>query len=265
MTWSCRPLGVVPLDRPAGWLLNLTMLQGFLGQPNVLGVFWTLHFELLIYAACSLFFALGALGRPAQLAWLVLALYFVEGIMRPLLVGKPFLIGGRMFFYLAPFIGATFERFTSGALEGRSLLRLLGALVLGVCIVWALNSWLYPVEHGTRLNAWRLFGNWLIAYGGFALLVLARSWFKPPPLAWMGQVSYSIYLLHLLVLALLIPTQWPAWLLMPALAGGTLALAAVSFKLVENPGIGLGRALEKKWLHGRVALVPVMARQTVAA
>jgi peptidoglycan/LPS O-acetylase OafA/YrhL len=266
ITWSGRPLGGVPLDRPATWLLNVTMLQGFLGQPHVLGVFWTLHLELVIYAACSLLFALGLLSRPALLAWVVLALYVVEGVfLRPLIVGKPFLIGGRMFFYLAPFIGAAFERFNSGALARGSLLRLLGGIFLGVSTICAVNTLMFPQEHGTHPRVWRLLGNWLIAYGGFGLLLAARTWFKPRPLAWMGQVSYSMYLLHLMVLALLMPTRWPAWLFLPALTGATLAVSAASFKWVENPGIVLGRALEWRWLPRRAPAVAMVEGRAAAA
>lgn len=47
----------VSLEKPGVWLVNLTMLQGFLNRPNVLGVFWTLHLELVIYIACSILFS----------------------------------------------------------------------------------------------------------------------------------------------------------------------------------------------------------------
>jgi peptidoglycan/LPS O-acetylase OafA/YrhL len=237
----------VTLGRPGAWLANFTMLQGFIGQPNVLGVFWTLQVELIIYAMCSILHALGLLERPALLTWLVLAFFVVEGgILRPLLAGKPFFIGGRMFYYLAPLVGAVFERYVSGRVRRGPLVRLLLGLILGVSIIWTVNTLALPADRRHH-QVWRLLGNWLIAFGGFALLVAARQRYQPPQLAWIGRVSYSIYLLHILVLALLMPTHWPAWLFLPALAGMTLALSALTFKLVEQPGIALGRALERRW------------------
>jgi peptidoglycan/LPS O-acetylase OafA/YrhL len=265
--FTAVPVGGVPLDQPGNWLMNLTMLQGFTGHPHVLGVFWTLHFELMIYAACSVFGALRLLNRPTTLALVVLAIYFVDGVQRPLLTGKPFFIGGRMFFYLAPFYGATFESYVSGRLGKRRLLCFLAVFALAVTTIWAVNRELLEAESGRHSQIWRLLGNWLIAYGGFALLVAGRQRFHPAMLAWAGRVSYSVYLVHPLVLAPLMLTGMPGWLFLPALFAGTLALSALTFKLVEDPGIRLGRALEKRWWRPRtlVTLPTAPERKPLAA
>jgi peptidoglycan/LPS O-acetylase OafA/YrhL len=55
-----------------------------------------------------------------------------------------------------------------------------------------------------------------------------------------------LYLLHPLVLALLAPAAWPIWEFLPTLLGGSLLLATVTFRLVEVPGIALGRMLERR-------------------
>jgi len=52
-------------------LLNLTMLQGLLGVPDVMGLYWTLRIELLFYGACVVLFSLRLLHQPR---WLVVGL-----------------------------------------------------------------------------------------------------------------------------------------------------------------------------------------------
>src|SRR5262249_12891213 len=52
-----RPLAI-RLDDGTSWLANLTMCQGFLRRPDAWGVYWTLQLELVIYATCSLLFAI---------------------------------------------------------------------------------------------------------------------------------------------------------------------------------------------------------------
>jgi peptidoglycan/LPS O-acetylase OafA/YrhL len=65
--------------------------------------------------------------------------------------------------------------------------------------------------------------------------------------AFLGLVSYGIYLWHQIVIDVLIDaTAWkvfraPFSLLAPTVALLTVALAAVSYRLVEQPSIALGR------------------------
>ncbi len=72
----------------------------------------------------------------------------------------------------------------------------------------------------------------------------------------LGEISYSIYLCHGLVLYLVFTTSFPAFLntisfdqalwLLPATAIAVSAVSALTFVLVERPGISLGKSLGKK-------------------
>ncbi len=64
-------------DFPIGdVLLNLTMLQGFIGHPDISGVFWTLQIELSFYFLCVLLFSCGLMQRrgPLAVSFLIAAL-----------------------------------------------------------------------------------------------------------------------------------------------------------------------------------------------
>jgi peptidoglycan/LPS O-acetylase OafA/YrhL len=63
----------VKLSDTASWLSNLVLAQGCLNRPNVWEVFWTLPYELMIYAACSVLFLFGLMrrvgGAPSSPCW----------------------------------------------------------------------------------------------------------------------------------------------------------------------------------------------------
>lgn len=72
-----------------------------------------------------------------------------------------------------------------------------------------------------------------------------------PPLQWLGKVSYSVYLSHMLVLTGVLSLLWPlglgAWafslLLLFATLAGTLVASALSYRLIEKPAQDLGKRL----------------------
>jgi peptidoglycan/LPS O-acetylase OafA/YrhL len=89
----------------------------------------------------------------------------------------------------------------------------------------------------------------------------------PAALTWLGQISYSLYLLHAVVLSLLpriipdLPSHRPAVRVAAGLAYLTvvLALAWLSYRLVEVPGQALGRRLAAR-LAPRPALIVATQR-----
>src|SRR5262249_6742044 len=139
------PLGVAPDDR-ANWLLNLTMLQRFCGRPDVWGVFWTLQLELVIYAACSVFFVTGLLRRWQWIVGVAIVGYLVLGLERPLIEAKPLGIGGQRFLYFTPLIGLVAQRYVAGMVSRRATYGIVAAHVLSVVAVWCVNRALFPSQ-----------------------------------------------------------------------------------------------------------------------
>jgi len=247
--YGCYLAGIPgPATRhPGDWLLNLTMLQGFVNHPHVWPVFWTLQLELVIYAACSLLFAARLLSRAGWLAGLVLAAYALLGVFRPLLEGAPFAINGPRTLYFAPLMGLVAQRWWAGRLPTSRLATLVLSQVLVLLLIWSVSHVLFPADMTTAC-LWALAQTWGIAYVGFFLLLAAHDWRMPGAGCWLGRISYSVYLLHPFVLMLLAATHWPMWVTVPATVAGTLLLAELTYRAVEAPGIAAGRFLERRWL-----------------
>ena len=87
------------------------------------------------------------------------------------------------------------------------------------------------------------------------------------PLVWVGEISYSVYLLHPVVFTSLLwalqrtaPDSW--WrtrhlgLYVLVTAASTLLLAAWTYRRVELPAIRAGRRLSQRWFGAGVRVAP---------
>lgn len=80
-----------------------------------------------------------------------------------------------------------------------------------------------------------------------------------PPLVWLGTISYGVYLWHWPIFMALNGerTGWTGWPLFAARCGATLAVAAASYWLIEQP--------VRRWRPARVALLPLAAATVASA
>lgn len=147
------------------------------------------------------------------------------------------------------------------------------AMILGGVMLFAalLNGWL-PNIFGSPYY-------WQAVVAGLLLVGLCDA---PVALVvnrattYLGKLSYSIYLVHPTVLYLLnpvyqwlfehVPTKSAAFLSCFAVSLAiVVAISEVTFRLIEKPGIALGRSLDQRWLNRVAVARPVSPVVDVAS
>lgn len=164
-------------------VLNFSMLQQILGSEHLDGSYWTLQVELFFYVQMLLWFVLGMLKRIHLiiLLWLGLVVGYGEVVhhhMHFSYVARELLILRHIPFFA---LGILFYRVHTRPREDR-----LNYTMIGLCIVAiSIASPLVYVWVSLGCCAiFMLFVNNLLSWLGGALLLF------------LGQISYSLYLLH---------------------------------------------------------------------
>lgn len=104
----------------------------------------------------------------------------------------------------------------------------------------------------------QLLHEWPVTLGAAVMLVASlapgrlQDFLRTGPLVGLGQISYGLYLYHLVVLKYLIYGR--SWMAMPfrwlLVLGVSLGMAWVSFHVIERPAMRLGRALAGRFDPG---------------
>lgn len=236
-------LALFALGRPIGlglstldWLAGVTMLQQFLGSPDAVGPYWTLAWEMLFYALMSVLFLLNLHRRSTTLAFLAgagIALLCLLGI----LAGWRIPVGS--FSLAAMFIGTVFFRWYSGQTTSRMLMSCVAGILvagLGLLVVNQRNGFVVETESTAALIS-----AWIVAYAFFAVGIIYWRERPPPRLATgVGKISYSVYLIHGVVLAS-VPVFAPWGISVLIWLALIFAISALTYRWVEKPAIKLGR------------------------
>jgi peptidoglycan/LPS O-acetylase OafA/YrhL len=195
-----------PAGHAAGWpsllsapsvgvyLLNLTMLQSFLGVPDIDGVYWTLGIELLFYLLVGLLIAFKWFKHlPLVLtAWLAYCAF-----VGPAVVGSP--VTFILFPRHAPFfIAGMLFCLLQTSQEARW--KLVGLLLLAYAL--ALRAVRAGVEDTVQVlhQPFSLLVACLLVTAFFAAFwLVGQGWLRLGPrpwLSWAGALTYPLYLLH---------------------------------------------------------------------
>ncbi len=167
-------------------ILNLSMLQEWLGRPHVDGVYWTLTLELSFYVIMLSIFYYNLLNRIEIISvfWLVcmLAVYGIEGqagVHFPYMFKTLFLLE-----YANLFIaGIMFYRWY----YYRNMPVTYAILLTSLAVQLVIHGWISAFV----CSLFSVFFYFAVINKGFLSKVLA---FKP--LVFLGGISYSLYLLH---------------------------------------------------------------------
>ncbi|MEQ1784083.1 MAG: acyltransferase [Hyphomonadaceae bacterium] len=221
-------LGPVEFRRTwADLVASLTFAPETFGHDYIDSAYWSLNIEVKFYIWMALFrlvlgkqfwvgaIALTVVGQAAALFQPHLAEAFFLAKFMPL-----FLLG----------VGAWFAIFEKRAGIG-------GLMLISAVFAWLFESWRVDALGADALPM-------QIYIVGFAGAMLALLAFAPRlrfgPLAWLGRISYSLYLLHqnlgVALIGQLKRAQAPDWLAIALTCGVFIGLATLMFYLVERPG-----------------------------
>ncbi|MER6825128.1 acyltransferase [Streptosporangium sp. NPDC000563] len=260
---STRPLPLVVLG-------NVTMLQELLGVPAVIGVMWTLSYEMAFYLMAAGLFSAGRAHRSAATA-IALA---ISAVLLGLLLPGP-VIGGRADLVAAILgVAVVVVILVSARAAGgvRTAAAVAGGLLGVVLVVLGsrIGAWqglivpammfagtaVYRAEQGAI--RWRTAivtvltvlacgvlakddPGWapalLLAAGFFAAAFALRRRSFPRWLAHLGVISFSLYLLHPLLLG--VSPNLPLFFLV------LVPLCYLTHRLIEAPAQRLGRRLAR--------------------
>lgn len=217
-------------------LQNALLLPGIFDIEPMITVAWSLSYEAFAYLTIPLMIGLFSMRSMPRLQRIMCLL--AVSIML-FLVSTTWLGHIRLTMFLCGML--VFEAIDAGAmrwLRGWSLPALAGALGITIAAPWL------------GLRTWGLFPCLFVLFFVFCLGCLsggiAARLFTLAPLRWLGNMSYSYYLIHGLALkgflSALAMAYLPAaggagffWLLLPVAFAATLIPSAVLFIAVEKP------------------------------
>jgi peptidoglycan/LPS O-acetylase OafA/YrhL len=265
--WLTIPFGVFfyTLENPhpadlTTILANLTMGQSFVGKDDLIGLYWTLQIELIFYALCLGMFILGWLEDPRKresAGWGFLAVTLLIAAVR-------LVIGARLPVAVAMGLSLMFwaSVWRAAVLTGdQALWRAAWRLLAGAVVLFPLIALMaYSRNYGYGETPRRYIISYGVALTVFTLCTTVLR-LKFRPLYFLGKISYSLYLVHLIVYWCLLTSGLQARalsvihpqvyiLLYCCLA---VAVAAVVHRWVETPGVALGRRVYARVTAGSSA------------
>ena len=219
------------------WLANITMAAPAFGADLALPPYWTLIYELLFYAFVSTLVLLRISHLSVELSLITSAAGVFLALVLPMPAADQLNAG--IFWIGSMFTGAVLCRWYNGqARAGTAMACVLGTLAVGV--LTALTS-LYGVTRDNdpfHSHLWPLISAWVGAYLLFFVLLATRR--RPIGfLVSLGTISYSMYVLHELVLVA-VPHVGPPVVTITVGFALTVGLSTLTYRWIEAPAMAKG-------------------------
>ncbi len=258
-----------------GMLANVTMIPAAFGASLILPHGWTLETELYFYVVCLLLFWCGWLHRMLHLCVVTVALcaLFASTVALHVFPAEMLSQYKTMPYHLGiMFWGACFRQAydapskllrlrlaASGPLSRLSMtygaaLAYVTIAVVGVALAGAIDDWRHHNAFHLPISL-----AYMIGIAAFAMLATVLK-LRNRPLAWIGKISYSVYLLHSLPLFAAFwlcqrfhLVGWPlgVYMIVPLLP--LIPLSWAGYLLCEAPFVKLAHALTSRRASGVLA------------
>jgi peptidoglycan/LPS O-acetylase OafA/YrhL len=221
--------------------INFTMIHKFLGVESVLPPYWTLHLELVFYFICAFLFYFGCL-RSNKCLILIIVLFCILGVI------------SAAFRYYYQIRIPIVMIFSIGAMFYGSLLKNLlidKQQELRLPLVWLTVFYfisLFFAHNLYYLDGWlKWFLTDAFAFILFFVLV-TKIKLQNSITVYLGRISYSLYLLHSLVIGLAFSafgdfsyTNMGFYLILITTVLGSIFFADLSYRFIEKPGVRLSK------------------------
>jgi peptidoglycan/LPS O-acetylase OafA/YrhL len=222
-------------------LANITMLQGYLRHPDLIGAFWTLQIELTFYILCGLLFWIGFSKKTNLIICICLLLSFFASFLAHAGLKMP----------MALFIALTLMYCADALRRNVKNLNKLWIIValslIPICMLaYGDVSRRYILCYWTAMIVFRLSYHY------------QSKWFQKPIYTFLADISYSVYLLHGSIgiqIARAIAARGGSPIVGFGLAfTATIFVSWIIYKLIEYPSIRLGRKIAPSKSISTVAL-----------
>lgn len=235
-------LGEQPEYGAYDWTVAIPILSEYVGGTPIIGVAWTLPLEFAWYVLFALFVTVfdARIARRLEMAMIAIILFAVA-VSIAFEIHVP---AGRLFMLYAAVIGYKTYLLTSGQLRTPEFIKSVVIFVALLIPVYYVSFSVFP--HDT-LTFEQALMPWLLATTIFLVVALVPQIRNSrvlcnPVIAYLGAISYSVYLTHITVYEALQPHVGKQYLLVVAVAV-TLLVSSITFFLIEKNGIKLGRVL----------------------
>ncbi|MBX9866957.1 MAG: acyltransferase [Burkholderiales bacterium] len=230
-------------------LLNLTMFQRFIGIPDLLGVYWTLQVELMFYG-----FVLFCLFiHKIKNAKFYLYGYIVSTLLSLICASGRFLLNIK--FPVAPFIGlsliftsAIFFQYRHNNYLNSRLMKLF--LVCALCVFCGVSLLSYSKDWGYHETPARFILMFSAAGVVFLLANTYSKFLKIRVFAFLGRISYPLYLFHMPLYLLLLPKlrsyHCNDYVATTIIMFFTICMAWLAHLIIEMPSIKFGKYLRQR-------------------